>query len=144
METISETFFFQVMRIRKALYRRTALLVAEAGVPLQMEQMSILIILLKKGTLSQRELSDMTLRDKSAIIRSISALQKKDLLLVEQDHVDKRKNNIGLSPKGKELAKQILKLKRKAEDEVLSVLPKEEWEIAFRTVKNYADKLEGI
>jgi DNA-binding MarR family transcriptional regulator len=144
MDTITESFFFQVMRIRKALYRRTTVLVTEAGVPLHMEQMSILITLLKRGTLSQRELADITLRDKSSIIRSISVLQKKGLLMVEHDNVDKRKNNVDLSPKGKELAVQIVKLKRKAENEVLSVLPKEEWEMAFRTVKNYADKLEGI
>ena len=142
MDTISESFFFQVMRIRKALYRRTTVLMMEAGVQLHIDQMSILIILLKKGTLSQRELSDITLRDKSSIIRSISALQKKGLLMVEHDNVDKRKNNIDLSPRGKELAARIVKLKRKAENEVLSVLPKEEWEIAFRIVKNYADILE--
>jgi len=144
MNMISDSFFFQVMRMRKAIFRRTTMLMTEAGIELPMEQLPILVILQNKGTLSQRELSDITLRDKSSILRSISALQKKGLLLVEQDSSDKRKNNIDLSDEGKKLATHIKQLMRKAEDDALSVFPEEERAIAFQTVKSYADKLEGI
>jgi len=115
-----------------------------AGVQLQMEQLPILVILENNGTLSQRELSDITLRDKSSILRSVSALQKKGLINIEQDSADKRKNNLSLSFKGKQLATQIKKLMRKAEDDALSVFPEAERLIAYQTIKNYADKLEGI
>ena len=130
--------------MRKAIVRRTTLLMAEANIPMQMEQLPILVILKNRGTLSQRELSDITLRDKSSILRSISSLQKKGLVVIEQDDTDKRKNNIDLSPAGKDLAIQMEALMRKAENDVLSVFPEAERVIAFQTVKGYADKLEGI
>ena len=108
------------------------------------EQLPILVILQNKGTLSQRELSDITLRDKSSILRSVNALHKKGLIRIEQDSTDKRKNNIDLSNEGKELATQIKKLMRKAEDDVLSVFPEAERVLAFQTVKSYADKMDEI
>ena len=116
----------------------------EAGIDLPIEQLPILVILQNKGTLSQRELSDITLRDKSSILRSVSTLQKKGLLIIEQDNADKRKNNIDLSTAGKELATQIKQLMRKAEDDALSVFPEGERAVALQTVKSYADKLDGI
>lgn len=130
--------------MRKTIFRKTTVLMTEAGIQLPMEQLPILVILQKHGTLSQRELSDITLRDKSSILRSISALQKKGLLVIEQDSTDKRKNNIDLSTTGKELAIQIKRLMRKAEEDALSVFPEAERALALQTVKSYADKLEGI
>jgi DNA-binding MarR family transcriptional regulator len=144
METISDSFFFQVNRMRKAIFHRTTILMAEAGIQFPLEQLPILVILHKKGPLSQRELSDITLRDKSSILRSISALQRKRLLIVEQDIIDKRKNNILLTNEGKLLATRIKELMRNAEDDALSVFPADERVKAFQTIKSYADKLEGI
>jgi len=144
MEVISDSFFFQVMRMRKAIFRRTTQLMTEAGVQLQIEQLPLLVILQKHTTLSQRELSDITLRDKSSVLRSVTALQKKGLVLVEQDNADKRKNNISLSPEGALLATQIRKLMHRAENEVLAVFSDAERAIAFQTIKSYADKLERL
>jgi len=144
MEVISDSFFFQVMRMRKAIFRRTTQLMTEAGVQLQIEQLPLLVILQKHTTLSQRELSDITLRDKSSVLRSVTALQKKGLVLVEQDNADKRKNNISLSPEGTLLATQIRKLMHRAENEVLAVFSDAERAIAFQTIKSYADKLERL
>lgn len=117
---------------------------AEAGITLPQEQLPILVILQSKGTLSQRELSDITLRDKSSILRSVNTLQKNGLVEIEQDSSDKRKNNIDLTAQGKELAILIKQIMRKAEDDALSVFSQEERVIAYRTIKGYADKLEGV
>lgn len=144
MDAIADSFFFQVMRMRKAIFRRTSQLMNEKGIHLQLEQLPLLVILQKHSVLSQRELSDITLRDKSSILRSITALQKKDLLLVEQDSADKRKNNISLSKEGTHLAVEIRTLMRKAEEDVLSVFSDIERKTAFYTLKSYADKLEGL
>jgi len=141
---LSDSFFFQVLRMRKVIFRKTAMLLTEEGMQLQIEQLPILVILQKKGTLSQRELSDMTMRDKSSILRSVIALQKKGLLLIEQDILDKRKNNIDLSAEGTELAKKIGILMRKAEHDALSVFSDEERKNVFQTMKEYADRLEGV
>ncbi|HEY0174831.1 MAG TPA: hypothetical protein VGC08_00545 [Pedobacter sp.] len=141
---ISDSFFFQVHRMKKAIFRSSSQLMNEAGINLQMEQLPLIVILQKRIMLSQRELSDITLRDKSSILRSITALQKKGLVIIEQDSIDKRKNNISLSPDGISLATKIRLLMRQAETDVLSVFSEEERKIAFQTVKGYADKLEKL
>jgi DNA-binding MarR family transcriptional regulator len=144
MDTVSNSFFFQIMRMRKAIIRKTSMHMTEAGIDLPLEQLPILVILQNKGTLSQRELSDIMLRDKSSILRSVNALQKKGFVVIEQDNLDKRKNNIDLSAEGKTLATRIKKLMLKAEEDALSVFQDAERNIALQTIKLYADKLDGI
>lgn len=144
LDAITDSFFFQVIRMKKAIFRRSSQLMNEAGINLQMEQMSLIVILKKYEVLSQRELSDITLRDKSSILRSIGALQKKGLVVAEQDDADKRKNNISLTTEGLILAKNIRLLLHKAEDDVLSVFSAEERKTALQTVKGYADQLEKV
>lgn len=137
----SDSFFFQIIRIKKAIFRRTNGLMAEAGIYMQLEQLPLLMIL-QRGNLSQRELSDRTMRDKSSILRSISALEKKALVVVQKDKVDKRKNIVSLTEEGMNLAKQIRSLMKKAEDEVLAVFSSKERMEALQTIRGYADKLD--
>jgi DNA-binding MarR family transcriptional regulator len=142
-EEISDSFFFQIHRIKRAIFRRTNALMTEAGITLQLEQLPLLMILNQKS-LSQRELSDKTMRDKSSILRSISALEKKNLVEVVKDKTDKRKNIVSLTDDGMNLAKNIRSLMKRAEEEVMSVFtPKERIE-ALNAVRSYADKLETL
>jgi DNA-binding MarR family transcriptional regulator len=137
----ADSFFFQIIRIKKAIFRRTNGLMTEAGIHMQLEQLPILMIL-QRGNLSQRELSDRTMRDKSSILRSISALEKKALVLVQKDKVDKRKNIVSLTDQGIVLAKNIRSLMKRAEDEVLAVFSAKERVEALETIRAYADKLD--
>lgn len=143
-DPIMDSFFFQLQRLRKVIFRRSSQLMNEAGIHFPMEQLPLLVILRKHKILSQRELSDITLRDKSSILRSVSALEKKGLVVIVQDSADKRKNNISLSPEGMTLAHTIKSLLLKAESEVLSVFSEQERTAALRTVRGYADRLENI
>jgi DNA-binding MarR family transcriptional regulator len=115
----------------------------DAGITLQLEQLPLLMILQHKS-LSQRELSDKTMRDKSSILRSITALEKKNLVEVVKDKLDKRKNIVSLTNEGITLAKNIRTLMKKAEDEVMSVFTPNERLEALHAVRSYADKLEAL
>ncbi len=137
-----ESFLFQLIRMRKAIFRRVSQLVNEADILLKADQLPFMLILQKHPGLSQRELSEITLRDKSSVLRSITALEKKKLVTVEQDSTDKRRNNIRLTPVGMTLAETVKSLMKTAEDEVLSVFTTEERREAFNTLRGYADKLE--
>ncbi len=141
---LAESFFFQVNRMRKAIHRAISSLINEAGINLQMEQLPLIVILKRFKTLSQRELSDITLRDKSSILRSINALQKKGIVVIEQNVNDKRKHNIRLSETGTELADKIRKLYKKAEDDLLLVFTEQERSVARKNIKSYADKFENL
>lgn len=142
-EGISESFFFQIHRIKRTIFRHTNALMNDAGITLQLEQLPIIMILQRKN-LSQRELSDMTMRDKSSILRSINALEKKALVAVQKDKKDKRKNIVSLTKEGIDLAKNIRILMKQAEDEVLAVFSDNERSEALETIKGYADKLDTL
>lgn len=140
---ISDSFFFQIHRIKRTIFRHTNAMMNEAGINLQLEQLPLIMILQKKN-FSQRELSDMTMRDKSSILRSINALEKKALVEVQKDKEDKRKNIVSLTEEGINLAQKIRLLMKNAEDEVLSVFSAKERIEALETIRGYADKLDKL
>jgi DNA-binding MarR family transcriptional regulator len=140
---ISDSFFFQIHRMKRTIFRHTNALMNEAGINLQLEQLPLIMILQRKN-LSQRELSDMTMRDKSSILRSINALEKKALVEVQKDKGDKRKNIVSLTEEGINLAKSIRLLMKKAEDQVLSVFSAAERIEALETIRGYADRLDTL
>lgn len=142
-EEISNSFFFQIHRIKRTIFRHTNTLMTEAGITLQQEQLPLLMILQRKS-MSQRELSDITMRDKSSILRSVNALEKKALVEVEKDKGDKRKNIVTLTDEGINLAKSIRSLMKKSEDEVLAVFSTTEKAAALETIRGFADKLETL
>lgn len=142
-DEISDSFFFQIHRMKRTIFRRTNALMSEAGITLQLEQLPLIMILQRENR-SQRELSDITMRDKSSILRSINALEKKNLVEVQKDKADKRKNIVSLTDEGISLAKSIRSLMKKAEDEVLSVFSERERGEALETIRSYADRLETL
>lgn len=142
-ENISDSFFFQIHRMKRTIFRHTNALMNEAGITLQLEQLPLIMILQGKSR-SQRELSDITMRDKSSILRSINALEKKALIVVQKDKDDKRKNIVSLTEEGIDLAKNIRILMNRAEDEVLAVFSVKERSEALETIKGYADKLDTL
>ena len=142
-ENISDSFFFQIHRMKRTIFRHTNALMNEAGITLQLEQLP-LIMILQNNSRSQRELSDITMRDKSSILRSINALEKKDLVVVKKDKGDKRKNIVSLTDEGIDLAKNIRILMNRAEDEVLAVFSVKERSEALQTIRGYADKLDTL
>ncbi|WP_166670590.1 MarR family winged helix-turn-helix transcriptional regulator [Flavobacterium sp. 270] len=142
-DEISDSFFFQIHRMKRTIFRRTNALMSEAGITLQLEQLPLIMILQRENR-SQRELSDITMRDKSSILRSINALEKKNLVEVQKDKADKRKNIVSLTDEGISLAKNIRSLMKKAEDEVLSVFSQKERGEALETIRSYADRLETL
>lgn len=142
-ENISDSFFFQIHRMKRTIFRHTNALMNEAGITLQLEQLP-LIMILQNNSRSQRELSDITMRDKSSILRSINALEKKGLVVVKKDKGDKRKNIVSLTDEGIDLAKNIRILMNRAEDEVLAVFSVKERSEALQTIRGYADKLDTL
>ncbi|UTN03502.1 winged helix DNA-binding protein [Flavobacterium bizetiae] len=129
--------------MKRTIFRHTNALMSEAGITLQLEQLP-LIMILQHDNRSQRELSDITMRDKSSILRSINALEKKGLVVVKKDKGDKRKNIVSLTDEGIDLAKNIRILMNRAEDEVLAVFSVKERSEALQTIRGYADKLDTL
>ncbi len=141
-DELKDTFFFQLHRMQKAFFRHSNRLMQESGIDLQLEQFPVLMVVHAMKNPSQREIADVTMRDKSSIQRSVIALEKKGLLTIEQDGLDKRKHIIMTTPAGEELAKKTKLLILKAEEEVFSVFIDQERTQALQSMRDIADKLE--
>lgn len=137
-----DTFFFQIHRIQKVIFRRGNHIFQEAKVPLQLEQFPILLTAHAMEGMSQQEIADVTHRDKSSIQRTLGTLEKKGLIKIVQDANDKRRNLVYVTEGGKFLAEKIKELMKRAEQEAFSVLDPEERENAIANMKEVADKLE--
>jgi DNA-binding MarR family transcriptional regulator len=137
-----DTFFFQLHRIQKSMFRRGNQIFQEAKVPLQLEQFPILLTANAMEGLSQQEIADVTHRDKSSIQRTLGTLERKVLIKIEQDANDKRRNLIYVTDGGKYLAEKIKDLMKQAEQETFAVLSEEERNAAITSIKEIADRLE--
>ncbi|HYG14161.1 MAG TPA: MarR family transcriptional regulator [Bacteroidia bacterium] len=137
-----ETFFFQIHRIQKSIFRKGNQLFQNGEINLQVEQFPILLSAYSFEGMSQQEIADVTHRDKSSIQRTLVALEKKGLVTIVQDASDKRKNLVYVTEEGKTIAGKIKKLLKQAEEEALSILSDEERRTAITTLKGIADKLD--
>jgi len=137
-----DTFFFQIHRIQKTMFRRGNQIFQDEKIPLQLEQFPILLTAYALDGLSQQEIADITQRDKSSIQRTLVLLEKKGLVRIEQDANDKRRNLIYVTDGGRFLAEKIKQLMRRVESETFSVLAEDEKRIAIYNMKEIADKLE--
>ena len=138
---IAGNFLYQVGRLRKALVGRMNASVREAGIDLKPEQIPVVMVISKYPGISQQEIADLIMRDKSSVLRSINTLLQRSLLTVSPDDHDKRKNRIALNDAGLQLAAKIKALTLAAEEEALSVFSLEERKEIEANLKSYADRI---
>ncbi len=139
---MKDTFFFQVHRIQKLLFRRWQQMFQEASIPIQLEQFPILLTIYAHDKLSQQEIADITQRDKSSIQRSLVTLERKGMLRITPDENDKRKNLVSITEAGTYLSVQIREILRQAEAETFAIFSESERATAIEGIKAIADKLE--
>lgn len=70
------------------------------------EQMIVLKRLHDKDGLSQNELAFLTIRNKSSLTRLLSKMEKKNYIIRKQSKIDKRINQVYITPFGKETFKK--------------------------------------
>ena len=75
----------------------------DKGVDISRTQWVVLIKLMKNDGISQHKLACITGRDKAAMARLISTMEKKNLLARIPNKTDKRINNIYITKNGREL-----------------------------------------
>lgn len=94
------------MHMKTALYR--ALHQADMGVT--PEQWSVLCCLWEREGLYLTEITDKTGRDKYTISRIVNLLEKKGLVESRPDRADKRRTNLYLTAKGRELQEPLTRI----------------------------------
>ncbi|MDH7464245.1 MarR family transcriptional regulator [Chitinophagaceae bacterium 26-R-25] len=137
------TLHFQLHRIQKAMFRNGNHMMQKSDIPLQMEQLPVLMVICAKKELSQQEVADILGRDKSSVMRSITTMVKKGLVTVSQDVNDKRRNNLIPTKNGIALANKLKNIAKEAEAEAFKAFSVEEKDTMLKALMDIADKLEA-
>lgn len=116
-----------ISNLRLKLLRECDKLFRENDPPMDMDQVSILLLLFSSPGLSQTEIGARLQRDKGAVNRTVSAFTDKGFMEVALDSKDQRLTRIALTTKGKKLAKQAEAALVKYEQHLASVLSEEEY-----------------
>jgi DNA-binding MarR family transcriptional regulator len=97
-----------------------------------------------KGTVSQQEMADISGRDKSSVLRSITSLTSKNFVITAQDPFDKRKKMVQLTKDGKTLAEKIAHEIIKLDELVFSCLSAEERTVFERLLQKCEKYVSGL
>ena len=92
--------------------------------------------------LSVKELADKLDITSGGVTRIITSLEEKGYLIREIDAEDRRGINVSLTPKGKEIAKEIRQTSLDIHEEILGLVGKEKAEVVLEGVKNLVGALE--
>lgn len=139
---LQDTFVFQMHRIMKAFMRHASVLVQNSGEDLQMDHFPVLMTLDAVKNLSQQEIADILMRDKSSVQRTISLLQRKGLVEISQDVHDKRKNIVNLTEKGLEKSLKSRQILQQIDHSAFADFTIKERGEAMQSIHAIAEKLE--
>ncbi|EMJ90222.1 MarR family winged helix-turn-helix transcriptional regulator [Leptospira meyeri] len=108
---------------RLALLFRRELIRSLKDFQLSPEQWQVLAMLWQKGTLSQKQIIELTLQDAPSASKMIRRMKQAGLIQIEVSKLDKRSTLISLSAKGKSLEKVLPKKILLHFDPILSAMP---------------------
>lgn len=111
IDSFDNLMCFIVGRTRKVIVRRLNDALTAARLPITFDQFVLLYkISAGEGPVSQQDLADLTGKDKSAILRTLTILEKKGLVSRVQDSLDKRKNRLAVTPECERVFDRVLRL----------------------------------
>ena len=90
--------------------------------------------LLEEGTMTQKQLADLCMRDAATMSRNIDRLEKTGLLKRENNPGCRRSYLICLTEEGKEKAKQVQKIFRELDERIWGDIPEKEMEQLYETL----------
>jgi DNA-binding MarR family transcriptional regulator len=114
-----ELYSFVTGKASTAIARRLQKKFNSAGLPITIEQWSVLYHLWKQDGLSQQELCHATFRDKPSITRLVDNLEKLQLVKRVASEEDRRINRICLTKTGLKLQEQSMMLAEHTLNEAL-------------------------
>lgn len=98
--------------------------------------------LLEEGTMTQKQLADLCMRDAATMSRNIDRLEKAGLLKRENNPGCRRSYLICLTEEGKEKAKQVQKIFRELDERIWGDIPEKEMEQLYETLLQIERNLE--
>lgn len=103
--------------------------------------MELMVILWKKDGLSQQDLAESVIRDKGTITRTLTRMERENLVIRVPDEQDKRTKRIYLTHKGKQLKEYLVPLAYNIISEATVQLTEEEIEVCKKVLVKMYNKL---
>lgn len=117
--------------------------IKELGIPVTIEQVGIIFRLCYSGGCTQNELADFFYKDKTTITRTISSMEKNNLVLRVPSEIDKRVNLLYLTNKGKELQSVLKDIAVQTSENALEGIDKKELSVAKKVLAQIRTNLEN-
>lgn len=112
-------------RIGKKVHQR----IVEQDIHLTSEQFGILYILSKRKDTIQSDLAEWVGKDKSAVMRHLDALEKKNLVVRVNDNSDRRRKILVTTKAGQQVLDKALQVLIEVFQEITQPIPKEKMDI---------------
>ena len=102
----------------RAMTKRFVQNAMESGLDISLDQWMVLGPIWQLESASQKELGEITLKDKTSITRLVDVLEKKNLVVRVEDQIDHRIKRVILTNAGKQLFFDVLPIMEKTREEV--------------------------
>ncbi len=127
-EIEKDNILFKVVDLHKTAQNKANKLFTQDGIEVPIDQLPVLMVLYYAGEMSQQDIADRLLRDKSSILRSIASLETKGFVHIKSDDADKRKKIIALTESAEAEAAKIANELTNLDKTLFSCLTKKERE----------------
>lgn len=128
--------------ISKVIDRLGREMMKEKKMPVDMDQLPVLMCVFLGEKLTQQEIATYTERDKASVKRTLSVLQKKGLIKIVAHPDDKRKTLVQTTDTGNFVTEQIRQMIHEAENKIFSFLTKKAKKELLETLKDVLGRLE--
>ena len=102
----------------RAMTKRFVQNAMKSGLDISLDQWMVLGPIWQLESASQKELGEITLKDKTSITRLVDMLEKKNLVVRVEDQIDHRIKRVILTNAGKQLFFDVLPIMEKTREEV--------------------------
>ena len=119
--------------------------IEQAEVILSIEQHAVLHILnVRNSDVILKDMADAMGKDKSAILRIIDVLEKKELVRRVVDLKDRRKKYLMVTKKGEQVIEKFLEIEAELRTELKEGLTKEEMRTFYKVVSHIKSKAKQL
>ena len=126
----------------RAMTKRFVQNAMKSGLDISLDQWMVLGPIWQLESASQKELGEITLKDKTSITRLVDILEKKNLVVRVEDQIDHRIKRVILTNAGKQLFFDVLPIMEKTREEVRKDISDQEIEIFKNVLSSIIMNLE--
>ena len=142
---VQEREIFNILtgKISTAINRALLRAFAQEDLPITTEQWSVLACLWKEDKITQRELCDLTRKDKPSMTRLIDNLERSKIVVRVSHPTDRRVNLIHLTQYGASLHKKVTEVVQRVVDKSLAGVSEDEINFARTLLDKVISNLDS-